>query len=85
MGIVSDACEVASQAHGVLFLVHQNETEKDTVIRGIRQLELANAKLLGFVLNGVVPEGGKRYKYRYKYNYRYKYGYQAVRNSQDGK
>ena len=85
VGIVSDACEVASHTHGVLFLVHQNETEKDTVIRGIRQLELANAKLLGFVLNGVAPEGGKRYKYRYKYGYKYKYGYQSIRNGQDGK
>lgn len=81
VGIVSDACEVASHTHGVLFLVHQNETEKDTVLRGIRQLELANAKLLGFVLNGVTPEGGKRYKYKYKYNYKYKYGYQPTKDN----
>jgi Mrp family chromosome partitioning ATPase len=82
VGIVADACEVASHTHGVLFLVHQNETEKDTVVRGIRQLELSNAKLLGFVLNGVTPEGGKRYKYKYKYGYKYKYSYQSAK---DGK
>lgn len=82
VGIVADACEVASHTHGVLFLVHQNETEKDTVIRGIRQLELSNAKLLGFVLNGVMPEGRKRYKYKYKYGYKYKYSYQSTK---DGK
>ena len=82
VGIVADACEVASHTHGVLFLVHQNETEKDTVVRGIRQLELSNAKLLGFVLNGVMPEGGKRYKYKYKYGYKYKYSYQSAK---DGK
>ena len=82
VGIVADACEVASHTHGVLFLVHQNETEKDTVIRGIRQLELSNAKLLGFVLNGAMPEGGKRYKYKYKYGYKYKYSYQSAK---DGK
>lgn len=85
VGIVSDACEVASHTDGVLFLVHQNETEKETVVRGIRQLELANAKLIGFVLNGVMPDGGKNYKRRYKYGYKYKYSAYTTKNLQDDK
>lgn len=73
VSIVSDACEVANVTDGVLFLVRQNETEKDAVIRGVKQLELSNSRLLGFVLNGIMDEGGKSYKYRYRYRYRYKY------------
>lgn len=81
VGVVSDACEVANHADGVLFLVHENQTEKDMVVRGIKQLELANAKLLGFVLNGAQTDGGKRYKRNYRYNS--KYSYQAVKSRDD--
>lgn len=75
VSVVSDACEVANVTDGVLFLVRQNRTDKDAVTRGIKQLELSNARLLGFVMNGVVDEGGKGYRYRYRYRYRYKYQY----------
>lgn len=77
VSIVSDACEVANVTDGVLFLVRQNSTEKEAVIRGIKQLELSNSRLLGFVLNGIMEEGGKGYKYRYRYRYKYRYKYQS--------
>lgn len=73
VGVVSDACEVANVTDGVLLLVHQHQTDKDSVTRSLKQLELSGAKLLGFVMNGVLDEGGKGYKYRYRY--RYGYGY----------
>ena len=78
VSIVSDACEVANITDGVLFLVRQNETEKEAVIRGVKQLELSNSRLLGFVLNGIVEEGGKSYKYRYRYRYKYRNKYAYV-------
>lgn len=77
VSIVSDACEVANVTDGVLFLVRQNSTEKDAVIRGVKQLELSNSRLLGFVMNGIMDEGGKSYKYRYRYRYRYRYKYRS--------
>ena len=73
VSIVSDACEVANVTDGVLFLVRQNATDKEAVIRGVKQLELSNSRLLGFVMNGIMDDGGKGYKYRYRYRYRYKY------------
>lgn len=82
VSIVSDACEVANLTDGVLFLVRQNQTDKDAVSRGVKQLELSNARLLGFVLNGMMEEGGKSYKYRYKY--RNKYTYVATGKKQTG-
>jgi len=79
VSIVSDACEIANVTDGVLFLVRQNATEKDAVFRGVKQLELSNSRLLGFVMNGIVEESGKGYKYRYRYKYKYqsKYAYAA--------
>lgn len=69
VSIVSDACEIANITDGVLFLVRQNESDKESVIRGVKQLELSNSRLLGFVMNGVLTEGKKSYKYNYKYKY----------------
>jgi len=77
VGIVSDVCVIAGLLDGVLFLVRQNQTEKEVISRSIKQLEIAGAKLMGFVLNGSQKEGrnySRKYKYRYKYGY-YRYGY----------
>lgn len=72
VGIVSDACVAAEMLDGVLFLVRQNASEKDAVSRSVKQLELAGAKLLGFVLNGAGNEKSKNYKGYKKYGYHYK-------------
>lgn len=82
VGVVSDVCVLAEQMQGVLFLVRQNITEKDAVTRGLRQLEISGAKLMGFVLNGVIPAGSRyRYKRYYYYRkYKYKYSYEASKN-----
>ncbi len=78
VGIVSDVCVMTHLMDGVLFLVRQNITEKDAVARGLKQLEISGAKLMGFVLNGVIQDAS-RYRYRRNYyyyrKYRYKYSY----------
>ena len=84
VGVVSDVCVMAQHLDGVLFLVRQNYTEKEAVSKGIKQLEISGAKLMGFVLNGADKNRNSRYnrKYKYKsrygyyrYGYRYGYGY----------
>lgn len=88
VGIVSDACVVANYLDGVLFLVRQNEAEKEVVLQCVKQLEFAGAKLMGFVLNGSDQVGGKHYKekrYRYRYGYRYGYRYNSVYAEPSGK
>ena len=83
VGVVSDVCVLSNILDGVLFLVRQNYTEKEAVSRGIKQLEISGAKLMGFVLNGSDKSRngryGKKYRYRSKYNYNrygsYGYGY----------
>ena len=93
VGVVSDVCVVGQQLDGVLFLVRQNYTEKESVARGIKQLEISGAKLMGFVLNGADKNRNSRYynrkyKYRsrygyYRYGYRYGYGYGYSRKGAD--
>lgn len=75
VAIVADVCVLADMLDGVLFLVRTDRTEKDAVARGLKQLEISGAKLMGFVLNGGSKERGGYYGNKYKYKYKYKYGY----------
>lgn len=69
VGIVADTCIVGNVVDGVLFVVRQNQAEKDQVARSVHQLEMSGAKLMGFVLNDVEQNGDKNYKYKSKYSY----------------
>ena len=87
VAIVSDVCVLADMIDGVLFLVRTDRTEKDAVQRGLKQLEISGAKLMGFVLNGGSKERGgyygKKYKYKNKYGY-YRYAYENAGRKQTG-
>ena len=80
VAIVADVCVLADVLDGVLFLVRTDRTERDAVARGLKQLEISGAKLMGFVLNGGSKERGgyygKKYKYKNKYGY-YRYAYES--------
>lgn len=69
--VVTDACVLSNVLDGVLFVVREKVAEKDLVMRGISQLELADANLLGFILNASESDGGSGYggytRYRYGY------------------
>lgn len=66
VNIVADTCVIANMLDGVLYLVRQNKTEKDSVRRGVNQLQLTGAKLLGFVMNGINVDIDKRYTSEYR-------------------
>ena len=87
VAIVADVCVMSDMLDGVLFLVRTDRTEKEAVSRGLKQLEISGAKVMGFVLNGGSKERGGYYgkKYRYKYRYRYKYGYYRYAYENDNK
>ena len=63
---VSDARVIAKQLDGVLYLVRQKQTELDAVKHGIAQLKLAEARMLGFIINGINPEENKYCYKEYK-------------------
>ena len=81
VGIVTDACLVASVLDGVLFLVRQYKTEKDTLAKSLNLLENAGVKVMGFVINGYEDDrvGYSKYRYKYRYyKYKHKYAYEAA-------
>lgn len=63
---VSDARVIANLLDGVLYLVRQKQTELDAVRHGIAQLKLAEARMLGFIINGIDPEESKYCYKEYK-------------------
>lgn len=78
VNIVSDAVSMSKFVTGVVVIVKENFTTHDALKKCISSLEFASARILGFMLNGVVASEGyysKYYKYKYKYKYGYKYGY----------
>lgn len=83
VNIVTDACIVGRLMDGVLFVVRQNRSDRESVKYGVGQLELAGVKLLGFIFNGADAKRGKVYK-RYN-NYKYRgYSYRAYRYNAEG-
>lgn len=82
VNIVTDACVVGSLMDGVLFVVRQNQSDRDSVKQGVSQLNMAGVKIIGFVFNGADIKNRRKYS-KYKY-YKYKaYGYQAYRYNVD--
>lgn len=79
INMVTDAVVLAPQSDGVLFVVRANHSERGAVIHAVEQLEYAQVKLLGFVLNGVELEktsyGYGKYRYRKHGYYGYNNGY----------
>ena len=66
-GVVTDACIVANLLDGVLLLAWQGRSLKTVVEKAVNNLRLTGANILGYVVNGIVPEGKKYYKNYYEY------------------
>ena len=77
---VTDTAILTRYCSGVLLVAQHNQTERSAVTEAVEQLRLANAKILGGILNGVESEGEK-YKYSRRDYYRYGgYGYEYTGN-----
>jgi len=72
--VVLDSSPVLGAAHaslspslvdGVLLVVRAGKTDKKIVLEAKRQLEMANARLLGVILNGIDQRTHSRRYYRY--------------------
>ena len=66
---VSDAVAVSKCLDGVVMVVRENVTDQKPLKDAMRQVKMADIRVLGFVFRN--SEEGKRYSYRYgKYKYR---------------
>lgn len=66
---VTDAQVLAGIVDGVILVVALNEADKDAVVRAKELLVMANANILGVVLNKTKSLIGKGYDYRNQYYY----------------
>ena len=83
---VSDALVVSRLVDGIVMIVRQNYSSRRALAEAMRQLEQANAKVLGFVMtaantmnkwSGYKGNYKKYSKYGYRYGYGYGYGYRS--------
>lgn len=74
IGKVSDALVVSRCTDGLVIVVRNDYTNASELEYTLRQCELVDAKVLGFVYNG---SGAKSKKYKYGYGNKYAYGYAA--------
>ena len=74
INMVTDAMVLAPDTDGVLMVVRAGISERGPVAHAVSQLEYAQAKILGFVLNGIDMESKRRYAYS-------RYSYQQGKNS----
>lgn len=67
---VTDAVILSKNISGVLIVVRRGVATQDSVSDALNQLEIAGAKILGFVFSGALNEKQKSYK-------SYQYGYES--------
>lgn len=67
INVVSDSLSLSKVVDGVILVVKEGETSHPNIVSAIGKYEFAEANLLGFVLNGVTLEQGKRKKSHYYY------------------
>jgi len=66
---VSDPVAVSKHLSGMIIVVRHDKTGRRDIAETIRQLNYANAKILGFVYNRIGGNKGKKSNQHYKYNY----------------
>lgn len=73
VNVVSDAMVMKDSISGILLVIRYAMTTYDELSSCMKQIELAQTNMLGFVMNDVHHNHGASY-YNYKYKYK-KYGY----------
>ncbi len=76
--VVADAIVLSDVLDGVVMVVSEGYVSKKLVTSAVRQLSMANIKILGFARTFVSSSGFNNYRSKYKYGgkYGYKYGYE---------
>lgn len=72
LNMVSDTFPLIKATDGVLLVVYQNRSDYKELDKTMKNLEMMDCKVLGFVMNGAQDKKRKRYD---KYGYGYGYGY----------
>ena len=87
INVVSDAMVIKDYISGLVLVIRYGQTTNEALTNCMKQIELAQANVLGFVMNDVYHKhGASYYKYKYKkYGYGYSYGYKYGRDPEEEK
>ena len=71
---IADTAIISKLVSGVVIVARQGVTEKKVLVNCVEKMAFSNAKILGFVINGIDLNNntGSKYKYNYKYREEYK-------------
>ena len=67
VNVVSDALSLVKMVDGVVIVVREGSTSHPNINNAMTKYILAEANILGFVINGVSLERGKKSKSQYYY------------------
>ncbi len=67
LNVVSDALPIIKLSDGVLLVLKEGKSKHTDLVKTIKQIELIEAKIIGFVLN--YSSEASKDSYHYKYNY----------------
>ncbi len=90
VNVVTDAVVISRNMSGVLLVVRANYSATQAVMMAVNKFNMANAHLLGFVLNASTFLGYGYNKYGYSYsnrymNYKYSYSYEYGKDEETKK
>lgn len=69
VNVVSDALSLIKLVDGVILVVREKFTSHPNIVGAISKLEFVEAKIIGFVINGMSIKRGNKSKSKYYYNY----------------
>ena len=84
LGSMIDAAIIAAATDGTIMLIEYNTIDYNKALKVKEQLEKANARILGVVLNKI-PKKEYKYYYYYDYNYHYRENSKKNRNRKSTK
>ena len=70
---IADTVIISKLVHGHVIVTRQGVTEKKVLENCIEKMQFSNAKILGYVVNGVDLSKNSTSKYKYNYKYREEY------------
>jgi len=73
VNLVTDTAVISKHVHGVVMIALHNSSDHESLKYAVNQLKFVGAKVLGFLLNGVVYGNNGSYRYNNKRKY-YRYG-----------
>ncbi|MGN0544294.1 MAG: CpsD/CapB family tyrosine-protein kinase [Acutalibacteraceae bacterium] len=83
---VIDAAVIAKYTDGAVVVVRPGSVKKEELVNVVNQLEFADAKVIGFILNGIdVEDKGYSHRSGYKYTYAYVNGSENPKAAKNAK